>query len=124
MINAKVVYNTLLNNNEITALVPAENILNAYPNGIENFPCIIFLDESQSDTEYNDNKPGASSCTIAIHIYSKKVDGFVSTSNVAIAIANVMNNDLWHCSQNGETSDPDPSVEHRVMRFEKSIFIN
>ena len=59
-----------------------------------------------------------------IHIFSKKLDGYVTTSEIGVIIANVMNDDLWHCSQNGEISDPDPDAEHRVMRFEKSIFIN
>lgn len=122
MINTKAIYNTLLNNSEITSLIPEENILNAYPSEVEEFPCIIFLDESQSDSEYYDNKPGASNCSVMIHIFTKKLDGFVSSSEVAIAISGVMNNDFWNCSQNGEVSDPDPDVEHRVMTFNKSIF--
>ena len=122
MINAKKIYNNLLNDSRITALISADNILNAYPDENEVFPCIIFLDENQSDSEYYDNKPGASSCYFQVHIFSKKLDGFVSTSEVAIAIAEVANEDLWNCSQNGEVSDPDPDVEHRVMTFNKSIF--
>ena len=122
MINAKKIYNNLLNDSRITALVSADNILNAYPNEIEVFPCIIFLDENQSDSEYYDNKPGASNCYFQVHIFSKKLDGFVSTSDVAIKIAEVANEDLWNCSQNGEVSDPDPDAEHRVMTFNKSIF--
>lgn len=124
MINAKKIYSQLLSNSLITALVPGENILNAYPNEIENYPCIIFLDENQNDTEYADNKPSADRCSVMIHIFSKKLDGYVTTSEIGVIIAEVMNNDLWHCSQNGEISDPDPDAEHRVMRFEKSIFIN
>lgn len=122
MINAKAIYNSLLNNETITALIPEENILNAYPNEVEIFPCIIFLDDDQSDTEYYENKPGASACSVQIHIFTKKLDGYVTSSEVAIAIADVMNNDLWNCSHNGEVSDPDPDCEHRVMRFNKSIF--
>lgn len=124
MINAKKIYNNLLNDSRITALVPGDNILNAYPNEIENYPCIIFLDENQSDGEYADNKPSADRCSVKIHIFSKKLDGYVTTSDISVIIAEVMNNDLWHCSQNGEIGDPDPDAEHRVMRFEKSIFIN
>lgn len=124
MINVKKIYSQLLSNALITALVPGDNILNAYPNEIENYPCIIFLDENQSDGEYADNKPSADRCSVMIHIFSKKLDGYVTTSEIGVIIAEVMNNDLWHCSQNGEISDPDPDAEHRVMRFEKSIFIN
>lgn len=124
MINAKKIYLQLLSNALITALVPGDNILNAYPNEIENYPCIVFLDENQNDTEYADNKPTSDRCSVMIHIFSKKLDGYVTTSEIGVIIANVMNDDLWHCSQNGEIGDPDPDAEHRVMRFEKSIFIN
>lgn len=122
MINAKKLYNELLNNSSITSLVSSENILNSYPNAVKNFPCIIFLDDEQSDSEYNDNKPSASYCSPQIHIFSKKLDGYVTTSEIAVEIAKIMNEDLWHCSHNGEVSDIDPDCEHRVMRFNKSIF--
>ena len=124
MINAKKIYSQLLSNALITAVVPGDNILNAYPNEIENYPCIVFLDENQNDSEYADNKPTADRCSVMIHIFSKKLDGYVTTSEISVIIAEVMNNDLWHCSQNGEISDPDPDAEHRVMRFEKSIYNN
>jgi hypothetical protein len=122
MINAKKIYSQLLNDDRITSLVSDEKILNAYPNEIEIYPCIIFLDENQADTEYCENKPRASSCSVQIHIFTKKLDGYVTTSDVAEAICEVMNEDLWDCSQNGEVPDPDPDCEHRVMRFNKSIF--
>jgi len=122
MINAKKIYNSLLNDERITALVPEDYILNAYPDEIECFPCLIFLDDEQSDTEYFENMPGASFCSVQIHIFTKKLDGYVSSAEVANVVAEVMNEDLWNCSQNGEVQDPDPNAEHRVMRFGKSIF--
>lgn len=122
MINTKVIYNTLLNDTRITELVDEDNILSSWPNEFETFPCIIFLDENQSDDEYYENKPGASRCSVQIHIFTKKLDGYVTTSEIGVIIAKVMNEDLWNCSQNGEVSDPDPDCEHRVMVFNKSIF--
>lgn len=124
MINAKKLYSNLLSDSRITSLVSDENIFNFYPDEVEIFPCIIFLDENQNDSEYNDNKSGASSCSVEIHIYSKKLDGYLTASEIGITIAEVMNEKLWHCSTNGEIKDPIPDVEHRVMRFEKSIFNN
>lgn len=124
MINVKKIYNALLNNSSITSLIPEENILNSYPAEVEVYPCIIFLDENQSDTEYSENKPRAGDCSVQIHIFSKKIDGYISTSDVAVVIAEIMNNDLWNTSQNGEVTDPDPNTEHRVMRFNKSIYNN
>ena len=120
MINTKKIYNSLLNDSRITSLV--SNIFNSWPGEIETFPCIIFMDDSQSDNEYYDNTPGASSCSVQIHIFTKKLAGQTSSSDIAIVIAQVMNEDLWNCSQNGEVVDVDPDVEHRVMRFNKSIF--
>lgn len=124
MINAKKLYAELLSDSRVTTLVPEENICSSYPNEIEIFPCIIFLDDNQSDSEYNDNKSGADDCSVMIHIFSKKLDGYSTTSEIGIKIAEVMNEDLWHCSQNKEVSDPDPDAEHRVMVFNKSIYNN
>lgn len=122
MINTKVIYNTLLNDTRITELVDEDNILSSWPNEVETFPCIIFLDENQSDDEYYENMPGASRCSIQVHIFTKKIGNYMTTSEIGIIIAKVMNEDLWNCSQNGEVSDPDPDCEHRVMVFNKSIF--
>lgn len=124
MINVKAIYDELLTNEKITALVPADNIMSAYPAEVEVYPCIIFLDENQNDTEYRENKPGASSCSVMIHIFSKKLEGYATTTEIAELIAEVMNDNLWNCSRNGETADPDPDVEHRVMVFNTSIFYN
>ena len=121
MINTKELYNTLLNNESITSLVGEDNILNAYPESIENFPTIIFLDENQNDIEYADNVSHAVNCSVQIHIFSKKIDSYPSTSEIGIAVADVMNKDWWNCNMNGETPDPVDEVEHRVMRFSKSI---
>lgn len=122
MINTKVIYNTLLNDSRITELIAEDNIFSAWPSEFETFPCIIFLDDYQSDAEYFDNKSGASRCSVTVHIFSKKLEGYATTSEIAIAIAKVMNEDFWNCSQNGEVADPDADAEHRVMVFNKSIF--
>lgn len=122
MINTKVIYNTLLNDTRITELVDEDNILNSWPNEFETFPCIIVMDENQSDDEYNDNKPEASRCSVQIHIFTKKLDGYVTTSEIGVIIAEVMHEDLWNCSQNGEVANTDTDCEHRVMVFNKSIF--
>lgn len=122
MINTKVIYNTLLNDSRITELVSGDNIFSSWPAEFETFPCIVFLDDYQSDVEYFDNKSGASRCSVTIHIFSKKLEGYLTTSEIAIAVAKVMNEDFWNCSQSGEVADPDPNAEHRVMVFNKSIF--
>lgn len=122
MINVKKLYNQIFSDERITTLIPEDNIFNSYPDEIENFPCIVFVDENQRDSEYNENMPGASYCVLMVHIFSKKLDGYISTSEVAVVISKVFNEKLWNCSQNKEVADPDPNAEHRVMVFEKSIF--
>ena len=122
MINAKKLYKKIFSDERITSVIPEDNILNAYPTEVEIFPCIIYLDDNQSDGEYSDNKSGASGCSLTVHIFSKKITGYVSTAEVAVVIANVLNEKLWNCSQNREVGDPDPDKEHRVMMFNKSIF--
>lgn len=124
MINAKKLYNQIFSDERITALIPGENIFNSYPNKIENFPCVAFVDENQNDSEYNDNKSGANDLSVMVHIFSKKLDGYLSTAEVAKTIAKVFNEKLWNCSQNREISDPDSNAEHRVMVFNTSIYNN
>ena len=121
MINVKAFYNQLFEDSRITALVPEDNIFNAYPETIETFPALIFVDESQNDIEYADNKSMGSSCSLLVHIYSKKLNGYPTTSQIGIAVAEVMNENWWNCSSNGETAEPVDDVEHRIMRFSKSI---
>lgn len=121
MINTKIIYSQLFDDERITALVPEENIFNAYPETIETFPALIFVDENQNDIEYADNKSLATSCSVLVHIYSKKLDGYPTTSEIGIKVAEVMNENWWNCSSNGETAEPANDVEHRVMRFGKSI---
>lgn len=122
MINTKEIYAKLLNDERITTLVSEDNILNAYPASVEDFPCIVFIDENQSDEQYADNFATTSRCSVTIHIFSKKLDEYVTTSEIGVIIARVMNEDLWHCSMNREISDTNPDVEHRIMDFEKSIY--
>ena len=123
MINAKELYNSLLTDSRITELVDEDNILSSWSDEeIKTFPCIIFLDDNQTDDEYNDNRPSASDCSVQIHIFSKKLDEYITTSEIAIKVAEVMNEDLWSCLQNGEVSDLDSNCEHRIMRFNKTIF--
>ena len=125
MINAEEMYSKLFSDERIIALVPEDNIFNGYPDTSENFPCIGYIDENQNDSELNDNKPSASDCFVEVHIFSKKLDGYTSAADIAKVIGEVMSEKLWYCSQNrGNLPDPDPNTEHRVLRFQKSIYNN
>lgn len=121
MINAKALYNVLLNDPSIVEVVGEDKILNAYPDSVENFPCIIYLDENQADIEYADNFALGTECNVTVHIFTKKLVGYPTSTEIAIAVSNVMNENYWHCSMNSEVSDSVQDVEHRVMKFNKSI---
>lgn len=121
MINTKRIYYKLLNNNKITAIVNDENILDAYPEEVEIFPCIIFLDGNQSDSEFADNKPIANDCSVDIHIFTKAESGYPTTSEIGIAIGEVFKDEFFTCPVNTETSDTQKDVRHRIMSFRKQM---
>lgn len=84
MINTKEIYNKLLNDEKITEIVGEDNILSAWPDEFETFPCIIFMDESQSDDEYYENMPGASRCSVQIHVFSKKLENYIQLQKLVL----------------------------------------
>lgn len=124
MVNAKEICNALLQDGDVAGLVGNENLYNAYPALIEEFPSVIVLDENQRDAEFADNMPMVSVCTVALHIFTKSIEGYPTSSEIGIAAAGVMNSDFWHCVQNGEVADPQPDVEHRIMKFTKAVFVD
>lgn len=122
MVNAKKIYNELLNGKELLDLVDSDRIFSSWPDEVKDFPCVIFLDENQSDGEYADNQALVSILQVSIHIFSKRLEGFATTSEIGSAVANIMNGDSWSCSQNGEIPDPQSDVEHRVMKFKNAVY--
>lgn len=124
MVNTKEIYNRLLGDSSLLDLIGGDKVFSAWPNLVddENFPCVIFLDENQSDGEYADNRPIVARCSVAVHIFTKKVEEFATSSEIGMVIARIMGGDDWSCTQNGEVPDPLPDAEHRVMKFSKSIY--
>jgi len=58
-------YTALSTSTELaTELGDNGDIVPDYPDTIETFPLIIYSDDTQSDTEYAENKPTASSCRV------------------------------------------------------------
>lgn len=117
----EIVYGILAGNETIAGYV-GENILDAYPNEVENFPCIIFLDANQSDTEFADNKPLADAAEVEIHIFTKALDGFPTAAEIGEAVYGAMNENYFVLSGGRRLSDPDPDVRHRIMNFRNIIF--
>ncbi len=117
----EIVYGILSGNETIAGYV-GENILDAYPNEVENFPCIIFLDANQSDTEFADNKPQADVAEVEIHIFTKALDGFPTATEIGEAVYVAMNENYFVLTGGRGLSDPDDEVRHRIMNFRNIIF--
>ena len=117
----EIVYGILSGNETIAGYV-GENILDAYPNEVENFPCIIFLDANQSDVEFADNKPLADAAEVEIHIFTKALDGFPTATEIGEAVYVAMNENYFVLTGGRGLSDPDPDVRHRIMNFRNIIF--
>lgn len=120
MINAKLLYNTILNDARITAVAPI--VLDAYPDSIEKFPCVIFLDDSQRDKEFADNFPTADSIGVQIHIFTKALASYKTTTEIGLVVAEVMKENYFVCTSNTEAPDIDDKVRHRVMYFIRDIY--
>lgn len=123
MINTKIMYNTLLENDTITALVESDSIFDTYPSTIENFPCICFIESKQTDLEYSDNVHSFERCSVEIHIFTKALDDYPTTSEIGIAVADVFNRDFWTMQDSKEVADSVEDVRHRVMTFSKEVFL-
>ena len=120
MINAKLLYNTILNDARITAVAPV--VLDAYPNSITKFPCVIFLDDSQADKEFADNHPLANSIGVQIHIFTKALSDYKTTTEIGLIVAEVMKENYFVCTSNSEVPDIDDNIRHRVMYFRRDVY--
>lgn len=121
MINAKTLYYSILQDERLTDLIGEDNILDAYPEIVETFPCVIFLEENQSDREFADNQPLADELSLSIHIFTKALDGYSTTSEIGLIVANIMRENFFVATQNRELSDVEDSIRHRIMTFRKTI---
>lgn len=120
MINAKKIIYNILNDERLTSQV--KDIFDAYPTTVENFPCVIFLDAGQNDIEFADNKPLAVNVDIEVHIFTKALDGYLTTSQIGITVDDIMKENYFICNSNMEVPDVDDNVRHRVMVFRNNFF--
>lgn len=120
MINAKKLYNTILNDERIKAVAP--KVLDAYPSVITKFPCVIFLDASQNDKEFADNLPTVDSLGVEVHIFTKAIANYKTTSEIGIVVANVMKENYFICNSNREVPDVEDNIRHRVMYFIRDVY--
>ena len=115
------IYTMLTTNVALLALVGgADHIVSAWGETIEIFPLVIYQDENQSDMEFADNKPMASSVRYRIDVFT--TTDLASTTEIGQAIAIVMMADFFTCGTNGEVFEVTEGVKHRVMRFSRELF--
>lgn len=120
MINAKAKYYSILNDERLTSIV--EKVLDAYPNTITKFPCVIFLDDNQNDTEFADNEPLADNLSLQVHIFTKALSGYKTTTEIGLVVNTLMKENYFACTSNREVPDSDDKVRHRVMYFTRAVY--
>lgn len=120
MKNLKKVAFEILNDPRLTEIV--EDVLDAYPNGIENFPTVIFQDTNQTDIEFADNFPIASNCEVTVHIFTKAIENYPTTSEIADVIYDIMRENYFTCSSNSEVPAEGDDIRHRVLVFRNNLF--
>lgn len=121
MINLKKEIYLILNCEAVKNAVGEENIFAGYPEEIQTFPCICYTDDGQNDVEFADNLPNGSSGNITIHIYTKKLNGYMTSFEIGAIVFEEMRKNFWTCTNNFESPDVDNNVEHRIMNYRKDF---
>ena len=123
MVNVKkYVFTQLSGSTALQTLIGSGQVVDMYPNEVTVFPLVVYIDSNQSDNEYADNKPETSRASVTVHVFTKTLTGFPTTTSIGIIIADIFKNLLWHCVSNSEVPDPIDSVRHRVMIFSRDLF--
>ena len=84
------------------------------------FPLVIFLKSNENDTLYNDNMPSAVDVKFSIDVYAKADSGMATTTDIGIAICNIMSPLLFD-SRSFDLPDPDMLIRHLHMEFSRSL---
>lgn len=120
MVNVKSKAYEILSDERITDIV--NDVFEGRPNTVENFPCVAFVDGGQEDLEYADNHSFSTEYRIEVHIFTKALEGYPTTSDVGSVIDDVMKENDFTCAMNIEAPDADDSVRHRVMEYRNYSF--
>lgn len=119
MTNVKKIVNDILNGSRL-----AEHNIEyvcGYPNSIEVFPLVCWLEDGQNELDFNDNKASYNGCEIEIHIFTKKLADYKTSNEIAFIVDEAMKASDWVCFNNREIGDPDNEVEHRILNYRKEF---
>ena len=123
MLNMKKYYQTLLSSSSELASLLGQNgeILSAYPDEVTKFPVIIYEDSNQRDVAFSDNLPQGTAASVRIHIFTKAVSGYATTTTLGKIVHDIFRTDYWSCTANTEISE-DNNVKHRIMDFTREFY--
>lgn len=121
MINAKKIYNEILSDPILVEMVGEDSIMDSYPDEVVKFPCVIFTDSLQTDIEFGDNQPHGTECYVDVHIFTKTVEGFPTTTEIGLVVNGIFHNNDFYCTSNSELEEGD-GIKHRVMKFKNEFF--
>ena len=119
MTNVKRIVNDLLDNAELTTR-QIETFC-GYPDTIESFPLVCWYEDGQTELEFSDNQPNANNCEIEVHIFTKKLSGYLTTNEIASILYTIFRNADFVCFNNREVADPENEVEHRILNYRKEF---
>lgn len=121
MINAKKVYNEILSDPILVEMVGEDSIMDSYPDEVVKFPCVIFTDSLQTDIEFGDNQPHGTECYVDVHIFTKALEGFPTTTEIGLVVNNIFHENDFYCTSNSELEEGN-GIKHRMMKFKNEFF--
>lgn len=120
--NLKAKYKQMLNTPELTQILGNGKISSAYPQEVKTFPLVVYEDDNSRDICFSDNLPEGTQAQVRIHIFTKTIGNYPTTTEIAEVIRNIFRNDLWAMTANRELSDVDDNIRHRVMDFSREFY--
>lgn len=121
--NLKKYYKDLLSGSaELTEILGDGKILSAYPQEVNIFPLVVYEDQNSRDVEFSDNLPEGTAASVRVHIFTKTLEGYPTTTAIGEAVRRLFRADYWTLSTNQETADVDDSIRHRVMDFTREFY--
>lgn len=121
--NLKKYYKDLLTaSSELITIIGNNKIMSSYPQEVETFPLVIYEDLNSNDVAFSDNLPEGTRAQVRIHIFTKTLANYPTTTAIAEIIRNIFRSDFWACTMNQETNDVEDNIKHRVMDFSRAFY--
>lgn len=106
----------LLADSSFAALVPASQLLSAWPNIYTVLPMVSVMNANQTNNVFVDNTPMANDLALEFHIF---VAYTVSALPIIQALDAVLSKKLWTLNMSRELSEPQQKVRHVVVTYSR-----